>query len=857
MNFSETDAGEVKTQQIYSDPTIAYESRGGFKDFFSRPIEIFTTNWAEGTSLTTSFINPWALYFGSNTIAPKLKGYGRIRARLHIKVLVNGSPFRYGAAMLSYRHLYNRTDEGINSRKPTFSGGQIAGDTINTSPVLMPTSTVATELMARSQRPNLMILPHLNKGGEMVLPFVYYKDAISLPEYIGAPPVAALSNQSYVAMLEMGTLILQNVADLRSTASAQTTPVNINIYAWAEDVELWGPTYFAAQGEFEDAAASKPSAIASTIAAVAGSLTWVPIIGTFAKATEMAASTASSILKLFGWSNPPIISGIHAMIPRIGFTNPTPIMSIQDDVLALDPKNEVTIDPRTVGCEPHDELVVDHWCRRDAIIDRVQWQATDTHGTTLLMLPVSPCHFIANWVPNTSVTNAVPCGRVTMTPATYAAQMFDMWRGDMVVTLQIVASQFHRGRLAITWDPVSTGSAPAAAYNAGAMVTEVIDLATSDTVELKIPYLAATGMLGVFKQPLQCYSSANCNWQAWGNRSTSSSWVPNVLEGCANGCVYVQVMNQLQCGDVTADVTIVVKTRFENMVLAMPSVDYQQNERGNITNVAFANFAPQGLEEPDDTSLALGSADTGAKSKLALLYAGENVPSLRSLLHRSYIMRYKHQTVSGSATYSRTLIYTGARRFPVARNMYSGQPATDTISSLSFNDNSTTPIQYLTACFTGYRGSIVWRTMVDKPSTTFGALTIGRGATYDTGSISMLITDVTDGQYRRTYKDALTAGQNGVVASHTCNNGSVSAVFPMYSNYRMFPANMTTMYYQANSTMSERAMLDNDYWHYTVTVNGPASSDAFGIYTAASCGADFSLFGFVNCPDIYVSSITR
>jgi hypothetical protein len=73
-------------------------------EFFSRPVKIDGFAVALGTPINRS-IFPWTLFFTNPIIRRKLDNYFGIRCNLHIKIVVNSTPFVYGAIRASYRAL--------------------------------------------------------------------------------------------------------------------------------------------------------------------------------------------------------------------------------------------------------------------------------------------------------------------------------------------------------------------------------------------------------------------------------------------------------------------------------------------------------------------------------------------------------------------------------------------------------------------------------------------------------------------------------------------------------------------------------------------------------------------------------
>ena len=140
--------------------------------------------------LVTAQINPWTLYFQSTPIAAKLRGFSRLRANLHIRFLLNGSPFRYGDIMVSYKPLWAATTTYAGANEfPFFSGGVIAADLTASYPGGVPPGVLSSDkqaVLARSQRSHIHLYPQTNSGGDMILPFIYPKDALNLNTFWSA-----------------------------------------------------------------------------------------------------------------------------------------------------------------------------------------------------------------------------------------------------------------------------------------------------------------------------------------------------------------------------------------------------------------------------------------------------------------------------------------------------------------------------------------------------------------------------------------------------------------------------------------------------------------------------------------------
>jgi len=288
-------------------------------NFLSRPVQIHTESWTIGNTLnyTTDNFRPWNLYFNKTSIKKKLDNYYMLRCNLHLKFVMNASPFHYGCCLVAYQPM------------------------TNFNPGFTPSGAAGEEKTALSQRPHIYLYPQDSQGGEIVLPFVYYK--------------AWLDATSATDLTNMGQIVFQSFGALQN-ANGATGSIDIQVYAWAENVELAGPTVALAvqsravkKDEYEDkGVVSKP---ASAIARAAKMLGTVPVIGPFATATSYAAEAVSSIASLFGYTNTPVIDDIHQTqltpFPNLASTD----IGMPIDKLTLDAKNELSIDPKLVGSQ--------------------------------------------------------------------------------------------------------------------------------------------------------------------------------------------------------------------------------------------------------------------------------------------------------------------------------------------------------------------------------------------------------------------------------------------------------------------------------------------------------------------------
>ncbi len=379
-------------------------------EFLSRPVRIASFTWNESDAVgTTNTFSPWHLFFNDARNKYKLNNFSFIQCDLKIKVLINASPFYFGAMIASYQPLPNIAN-GYNS---------ITND------------SGTRYFIPYSQRPHLWIYPQSNAGGEMTLPFFLNKNWLRI--------------QHYQDFLDMGTLKFINYTALASANGVTGQGVTVQVYAWAENVRLAGPSAgLSLAVQTRDELDYKPSKIASAVAAAAGNLKRVPIISGFATATEVGAKFVAGGARALGFTNHPVVDDVPPYKPTAMAPMSTSEISYPVEKLTLDHKNELSIDPGIVGLSGVDELSIGHLAQRESYLCTSTFSTTNAVDDILFTSTVSPL------LHDVESSGAQP--KVFMTPLAWLYNMFGNWRGDIIFRFRFVASPFHKGRVRISYD---------------------------------------------------------------------------------------------------------------------------------------------------------------------------------------------------------------------------------------------------------------------------------------------------------------------------------------------------------------------------------------------------------------------
>lgn len=400
------DVGSYRDETRYA----GQQDDAQLQDFFTRPLKVGEFLWGTGTTFYQQF-NPWSLFFENPRVINRLSNYNLLRADLHVRFLITGNGFHYGRIMASYDPL-GPLDEFRISR-----------------------ALIDQDAIQESQRPHVYLDPTTSQGGDIKCPFFWYNDALNIP------------NQDWRSM---GDITMRSFGTLEH-ANAAVDQVTISVLVWAENVEMSIPTS-AEPGAISPQAAdeygtSPISTPASVVARIAGKLVDMPMIGLYAKATELAASTVANVARLFGYSRPRVLQDTMPYIPRFGGNMASTNAGDNSLSLAVDNKQELTIDPRVVGLTAADEMDIAGIACRESYLTFFPWTRDSAPETTLFSINVTPMLF-----------NRDPLDAIAMLPCALAAAPFQYWRCKMRYRFQIVASQYHKGRLRFVWDPYGFAS---------------------------------------------------------------------------------------------------------------------------------------------------------------------------------------------------------------------------------------------------------------------------------------------------------------------------------------------------------------------------------------------------------------
>jgi len=458
-----TSAGEATANRTGQQGTL------DISNFLSRPIQIFEGEYKEGGNATLR-LPIWQLFTSAPSIRAKLRNFAYLRADMNVRVIVSGTPFHSGRLLISYQPF------------------DVRNDVLNHLSASATAVTGMKKLLNAylSQSPgSATINVNENKPLEFKIPFINTKPMMRL---FNTSTAVISAGTAFADAVEMGSLYVVDLNNIESV-SPTPTPIYVQIFCWMTDVELGTSTAtqlvvstesgILVQCESDERETGPVEQIASRALQISTALESIPSIGIFAKASSIVFSGLRGLAALFGWSKPSIIVSPHLVRPD-PFQNGA--MVIGHDTtkrVVIDPKQELTVDPRVCGTD-EDHMVIQHLTARNSLIDTFVWSPTNTvMANPIWMSRVNP--LMCTTYTGNGITYVQPSAMA------FAAAPFQYWRGDIIYRFEIVASTFHRGKIAVFYEPnLNPGAIINTDISFNKQFLRVVDIQDTQTFEVTV-----------------------------------------------------------------------------------------------------------------------------------------------------------------------------------------------------------------------------------------------------------------------------------------------------------------------------------------------------------------------------------
>lgn len=587
-------------------PSIMYDSitettDHSLQNFLSRMVIINQGTWSSTQVAGKTLANltfPSALFktgstnFNQNVY--KLDGFAAMKAKVKVRIEINSQPFQAGALLLHYVPY----SEYMNSHAKWYTDTD-------------------TDLVAASGCPHVVMNLANTTSMSFTTPYISPYLFFSLPQGQGS----------------FGNVVISVLSPLASQAA---NSVNYTVWAAFEDVELRYPTdaplttNFAQVGK-EIQKMETRGAISGTVrsigTAVADVLPWVGL-GWLSEPARFITDAGETVLKMLGFSKP----SVEAPITRVR-QSPTQYFLNADGVdtshkLGLSAANALATIPGWAGTD-EDEMRLDYICSRPNYYKTFIWNTSAVADTSLYAQPNSPLWFQTI----SALTTGNYAQTVSLPLVSKIATQFATWRGTLVYTFHVVKTQFHSGRLRVSFRPLSypkTALADDVQFinQPGYAYTDEIDLSAGTTFTFEVPYVSVRPWMHTMYDANTAYPGGD-------------------IRNSATGLVQVSVINPLvAAGTVNSAVEVVVFVHMKDAQFASPlKPTYLPFGIPNVAQMGRARIVP-----------TQSSSDAMAEKRdLSMLsYStcmGENVTSIRQILKRySYLGRVQLNSLAATAT---------------------------------------------------------------------------------------------------------------------------------------------------------------------------------------------------------------
>lgn len=454
--------------RVLSD-TLTYEM-ASIRDFLSKPQRVATLSWTtaqlQNAVLGGYRVGPTLL---ANTYwMNKIQGFGLVRGDATLRVQLTANPFQQGKLLIHFLPC-----EG------DFSAYDVSYEPMHDSCIAAKRQQPCVELDCR------------DSVAEMTMPYITPTNWFNVK----------------TGTYDWGTFVITILGPLAVGATGETT-VDVTVYLSFDNFEVAAPlvpqskgsepkkkfkakSFSMDQAAMELKAMQKGTPISSALkigANVAGALGKVPILSAVAQPAEWLLDAAAGVAGFFGWSKPmnnTPATHVSQQYGRYlassdGISNAIPI--------GLRSDNKISVTDH-LSIYDKDEMSFEFLKRVETITDTLNWTTSQVSGTSLLSRTVRPDElYQAGTTTAAGHTASWRCGP----PIFYFAKAFKLWRGGIRVKIKLVKTDFHSGRLQVTWTPGNTVTTTPTLSSSLLSMREIIDVRSGSEFEFVLPYMLET-----------------------------------------------------------------------------------------------------------------------------------------------------------------------------------------------------------------------------------------------------------------------------------------------------------------------------------------------------------------------------
>lgn len=453
------------------DPTFFNSSNDNYsqdiKDFLSKPVIMATGNFTNTDTYSTfpEFLSPNNVLNVASLMSDKVRGYFGFRATLVLRLVVNANRFQQGRYNLQYY-----PTGGVNVTATSTSRHRLNAQT--------------STLVQRTQLPHVELDLACDTEATLRIPF---NNALNFFPF--------RSNTVSNGFGAFGIFKIYPYSALVSPTGSTTC--GYTLWANFEDIVLIGSAAPQSGRGFSSSVRSKNETdveqATSGMGPISSSLmrlkkvsdifTDVPLLSSYANMTSWYSEMLAGVASSFGWSKP--VNLEHSLRITQNYLPYSANVDAPDQSfpLSFSYKNQVGKAMGFSGTDL-DEMDFQFLCTIPTYFTTIPW-STQVTGTQLALYPLRPlANLVTRTVTGRTVTDAAPYQ--------FVANFFRNWRGSMVFKLKLVKTEFHSGRLMISFSPYATplNGVGITTSNASYLHRQIIDIRDCNEFTFAVPFLS-------------------------------------------------------------------------------------------------------------------------------------------------------------------------------------------------------------------------------------------------------------------------------------------------------------------------------------------------------------------------------
>lgn len=616
--------------------------------FLQRPEKIATVTWTTSQVKTTNLVSlPIPSSVLTDMYREKLRGFGLLRADIVFKLQFNSQPFQAGRMIATYtpvpNYLVNRTTQARRSLCRLTSLPNVVIDISKQTEcnITLPYVSSFTHYDLTSGGGDwglfdLWVYSPLNSASAQSINISIraYLDNVRL----GAPTQQDIvANDRMLSALGRRTDKRNNQSMLKAEAQAGGKSAKGPTKGTFEEVVKRGTKSVTIQEETAGPISRDGHKIREAIVSglnVVGE--FIPGINEIRDTVNGVAMGVLNTIAAFGFGKP---SNLDKIAPRClhAFSNFAQATGIDNGhLLALNADNKVALLPGFAGSNT-DELSLTYLLQTLQYYDTQTISTTNDVGTEIAEYSVTPFKYDQDL---TFTSQSYVTGSPTHTFGQpnlqwYIGSNFKYWRGDVIMHLALVKTDYHSLRLKIVYDPMATPQVGVSYDASEYCYSVVVDFRDKTDVYIRLPFISATPWKNIPPATYNGFMPAPSYQQE--GLSTYS------------GLVGVFVDNILQASSAVVSQQIEMIVEFcgaSNMDLGFP-LGGQNWVPFNTTTVAIqaeaqSMFAADGIlktrtnmqENTLDIKNITGMAPRPLSDDITVYTTGEEIYSLRMLMKR-------------------------------------------------------------------------------------------------------------------------------------------------------------------------------------------------------------------------------